>query len=182
LEGKALALSKGLLHKFKLRIYLALLVIWIFLHMTVNVASKFHSAYGAVFVCIILLLNATVPFVQVLFLKEKTMHLSIGLATETDKKVANKGVDLSFSEVLSRAEFWLFGIAFGIVYGVSQMIRCNVEELALGDTKDIKRVNDFYQAFEMLGVILTSIKLHWLRKWFSPVIFLTCAISYSIFP
>ena len=62
------------------------------------------------------------------------------------------------------------------------MIQGNVDQLALGNAKDIAYTEKLYSLFELVGCFLTALKLLWLREWFSPVVFMTLGLTYQIFP
>ena len=55
-----------------------------------------------------------------------------------------------------------------------------MDDLALGDATEIKQIKELYQAFELFGAFATALKLHVIRKWFTPGSFLGVLFTYMI--
>jgi hypothetical protein len=164
MKAKSNALSKGIYFKKNLLPYLAGVILFAGTVIFVQLNKNYVLGAGAVIILAVLGVNLILPIYQAWKLDINTVNDAIGYPSMSERMMSNKGVDLEFSTVVKRPEFWFYGFTFAIVFGISRMIVGNSDELLSHNEDAAEEIKQVYQLFEIAGCALTSVRLQLLRK------------------
>ena len=119
--GKAQALTKGIIYKKTNYLHAFIL----FAYTTILLFSYFGGAMkdskAAIVLCILVLINILVPFSLIYLLDPERIKSLVGEPSDIEKKLSNKGADLTFSEAAVRIDFWYLSICALVVIGTSRL-------------------------------------------------------------
>ena len=92
----------------------------------------------------------------------------VGEPSEIEKKLADKGKDLSFSEAAVRLDFWYMAITSMIVIGTSRLFDENAETLGMHIESQEEMIQETYGVFEVIGAVVMGTLLTLFRSKLSP--------------
>ena len=129
--GKMVSLTKGLIYKKTGFLHLIILIVYTVILLYFSEDESMSDFTCSIVLSVLILANLLVPISQIFFLDEERIRGIVGEPNETEKKLSNKGKDVSFGEAALRVDFWYIGIVTMIVMGTSRMYEENAEALGL---------------------------------------------------
>ena len=161
--GKAEALTKGLIYKKTNYFHIFILAVYSTFLLGAYFVGGARSSTSAIVMIILVFLNLFVPVALIFMLDPSRIKDLVGEPSDIEKKLSNKGEDLSFSDAAIRIDFWYLSIISMIVIGTSRMFDENCSALALHNEEKAEELENTYGIFEVLGATLSGMLLTFFR-------------------
>ena len=139
--GKAVALSKGIIFKKVNYLNLLILVAYTVLLILNLDLYELKSAGISATMLILVILNLFVPVFLISCITPDNIKDYVGEPSHIEKKLSNKGEDLTLSQAAGRGDFWYNCLTAFTVIGGARMLGENAQVLALGDAKTEEEIN-----------------------------------------
>jgi len=129
--GKAEALTKGIIYKKTNYGHLFILALYSLLLIGAYFVGGMGTSTNAILLSALVVANLLVPISLIWLLDASRIKQLVGEPTDIEKKLSNKGVDLSYSEAAVRLDFWYLSVCCMVAIGTSRMFDENAQILAL---------------------------------------------------
>lgn len=150
------------------------LVLTVMMTFQMFTAHNIRSPYCAALVIVIVLSNLVLPIVLI-------MRGSLNPDPAfSDKALAEKGVDVDFSVVLTRPEFYFYQLVMMVVFGANQLLREKANQLSETAEDEIFH-KELFGVFELVGTCSVGFAMTIFRAKVAPTAFLTWMTVLTLF-
>ena len=166
--GKAEALTKGIIYKKTNYMHLVILLVYTLILMGAQFLGSLKDSSSAIILIILVFINLFVPVSLIFLLDADKIKSWVGEPSDIEKKLSNKGGDLTISETLVRIDFWYLSITSMIVIGTSRLFDENAMDLGLHDEDKENDIQQAYSVYEVVGAVVTGSLLTFFRSKLRP--------------
>ena len=166
--GKAEALSKGIIYKKTNFGHLIILAVYTVILLAAYFGGGIKGEIGAIILSTLVVSNLLVPVALIFLLNPESIKRFVGEPTDIEKKLSNKGEDVTVADAAVRIDFWYMCITAMIVIGTSRMFDENSEALGLHNDEQREMIEDTFGVYEVVGAFVCGTLMTMLRSKISP--------------
>jgi len=178
--GKAEALTKGIIYKKTNYLHLIILLVYTLFLMGAQFLGSLKDSSSAIVLIVLIFVNCLVPISLIFLLDADKIKSMVGEPSDIEKKLSNKGNDLTVKEALERIDFWYLGITTMILVGTSRLYDENAMELGLHDEDKENTIQQAYSVYEVVGAVVSGTLLTFFRSKLRPSAMIVLLVPFAL--